>query len=770
MQTRFINNPLSPGLLLGAIFALAPVVSHAQSNLVRNGAFNDVLVDWTAPSALAGEPLYVHDAPGGHVNLHPEQMGYIGTLLRQNLNVPGIANQTMNASLDLRAVWPVMGHTIELSVEFSRDDGSVASAAVLTPDNSTIGDSSFTIVTGSYTFPANAVRLLAVTIDKVGEGNFDGDNISLTSSLVPETLPVLAQVFPTQVAYGNTVQIAGSDFGAVQGSVLIGDSDSGIAINSWSDTMIQVTVSDPCTGGAVTVVHPDEMRTSEQRDIGITSPYFSATRFRASGFDQELNIPITVPGQMVRITVDVDCHNNCAPAGGITFSVPEAPTALLHPANIAGDGGTRIGIDTSGLTPGLHTFTITSSAMGFAPRTFPLTIDVRNPGTPSLEYRDDSFNWLPLPNPFALTSQDRVPIRAMLLDDGGNDITQYVDLTFSTANSSVIQAWNSTAPWDDSVVMPQDNGSSTISVNGPGAINSTYPVTVTVPAHPKIVNYTISPTDTVIDNSGNSTFVISVTASQAMTGFSWNNPGGVVASVDSDFINGNFTYTATLKVNADVKPGTYRLDVSATIPDGGASRSKAFTVVNTPTTGMLTGYLALMRDPFFSHGATGTVEFYDPSTGLKSFERMLPWSESWDYFLPNIPAGTYKLRWRTEEGPGFPLPQWFGNIYDIADAEEVVITAGSTNSNMDFFLDLIPDMLSPVVSTFENQYNAGTGAFQSTVLTESGFAYEFWKSVSLKDGSWYKLPTAQSGTTTNSATFTDSTATELKAFYKIIRK
>ncbi|MGJ8723229.1 MAG: hypothetical protein ACSHYB_01625 [Roseibacillus sp.] len=468
------------------------------------------------------------------------------------------------------------------------------------------------------------------------------------------------------------------------------------------------------------------------------------------------------------MNVDIDCHNNCAPVGGITFSVPEAPTATPYPANIAGDGGSRIGIDTTGLTPGLHTFTITASAAGFAPRTFPLTIDVRNPGALTLEYQDSSFNWIPLPTPLALTSQKEVPVQATLVDDGGNDITDYVDLTISTCDSTVIQAWNASQPWDSSLVMPQDDGSCTITVNGPGAISSDYPVTIATPADPKIESFTIVPTGTSIDNSGTSTFVITVTASQAMTGFSWGNNGSIVQSIDGEFSNGNLTYTATLQVDADTKPGLYTLDVGATLPSGSATQAKVFEVTNNPAAGMLTGYQALMRDPFFSHGATGTVEFYDPSTGLKSFEMTLPWGEGWDYYLPNIPAGTYKIRWKTEEEPGYPTPQWFDNAYDIADAAEVTIAPGATISHMNFFLDLLPDTLSPMPATSDLQYNAANQEFQCTAPIENGFTYSLLKSTSFRDGSWYQVDTVSSESGTG--TFTDTTATEAKAFYQIIRR
>ncbi len=767
------------GVLIGAILALAPAAGRAQSELIRNGTFDDVLAGWTVPPEVVatGEDLYVHDGPGGHLDLHVPD--YTGTLLRQNLNVPGIANQTLHGSMDLKLAWPVDGKTMALSVEYTLTDGTLARAAVLNPDNSTITPDTYTTVTGDFTFPANADRLLAVAIDRDGFGMFSGDNVSLTSSLPPEALPSLGRVSPTRVSYGDAVEIAGTGFGATQGQVLIGDSDAGITIGSWSDTLIQITVDDPCTGGPLVVVSADKTRTGEQREIGITSPYFTATRFRPGGFGQQPEIPVAISGQTVFIDVNVDCHNGCAPTGGIVFSVDDASSgtpfpSAINPARSAGDGGSHIGIDTTGLSSGLHTFTIKSSATGFAPRTFPLTIDVRTPGALTFEYQDPATGvWTPAPNPIPFTKQGIVPIRSSLLDDAGNDITPYAQFTYSICNPSVIQAYNTTTPWDSATVMPQDNGSCIITVHGPGNRTWGYPLTVTVPDDPKITNYTLSATrpDGLIDNSGDSTFEISVTASQAMIGFSWNNPGGVVQEVTGDYSNENKTYTATLKVNKDTSPGTYRMDVTATIPGGGASRSKVFTVVNTPSKGMVEGHLALIRNPNHWQGATGTVEFWDAGTGTKAFECALPWSESWDYQLSNIPPGTYKLLWKLGDGAGQPVPQWFANAYDHADAAEVVVAAGSVVRDANFFLDLLPATLSPPPPASAPVYVAGENKFQCEAFIEGGFSYDLYKSDTGAEGTWYKVPYASGGNTPGTtATFTDSNATGARAFYKIIRK
>lgn len=297
LPSTFLSKTRSSRFLLGAAISLAPLAGQAQSELIRNGGFNEILVDWTVPAALAGDSPYVHEAPGGYLSFSLQDFGYQGTLLRQNLNVPSIANQTMIASIDMKSRWEFPdSDTIELSLEFSLSNGSIAQETVVIPDNSMIVNSSFTTVSESFTFPADAERLLALTIEKVGDGSYFGDNVSLTSSLTPEVLPILGQVSPSQVTYGDTVQINGSGFGAIQGSVLISDSEAGVVINSWSDTLIEMTVNDPCGGGLTSVVLPNKVRTGESRNIEITSPHFTATRFRASGFDQELTVPIAVPG------------------------------------------------------------------------------------------------------------------------------------------------------------------------------------------------------------------------------------------------------------------------------------------------------------------------------------------------------------------------------------------------------------------------------------------------------------------------------------------
>ena len=183
---------------------------------------------------------------------------------------------------------------------------------------------------------------------------------------------------------------------------------------------------------------------------------------------------------------------------------------------------------------------------------------------------------------------------------------------------------------------------------------------------------------------------------------------------------------------------------------------------------MISGHQALIRNPSFWQSATGTIEFWDAASGTKAFEKPLPWSESWDYLLGNIPPGTYKLFWKTEDGPGYAPPQWFSNAYDHADALEVVVTDGATVANVNFFMDLIPADLGPAPPASDPVYDPGEKKFQCSAPTEVGFTYELWKSTTGDPGTWFKVA-GQSGNGQN-ITLSDDGATGKAGFYKVIRK
>ena len=755
--------------LLGMALLAMPFTVSAQTDLIQNGDFSGFLGGWTQPVDLINSGMYEHDSPDGYAYFNTDNGAYVGTLLRQNLNVPAVAGIMVSFSFDLKAQWEQDGNSIAVYLEYSKANGNIEKSLVLSPGNADISTTVFTPFSANFTFPGDADRLLGITIDRLGFGPYYADNISLISPVPGEPLPKLSTVSLSRVAYGSDVTITGENFGAAQGMVLLNGNAAGITINTWSETAIEISVDDPAAGGYVTIVRSDKTQTSETNYLEVSSPHFTATRFWEpddfGGGDPKSGIALA--GQTVYVTVDVDCFNGCLPAGGITFSVPEAPGAMISPTMIAEDGGSRIGIDTSGLAPGLHSFTVQSSAAGFLPRTFSVEIDVRASGTFELSYWNQSAGeYQPIPDPLALTVQGDIDMQLTLQDAGGNDLTPYVDLTLSSNNPAVVNVYNSESPWESSAILAQDSGSCTISVHGPSGVLGSFPVTVTVPNDPKMLACSFYPTT--ITNSGTETTNLTTTTSQPMTRHNFGTSSDGLSIIDHVWSNGNATITNTLQVVEAASPGAAKWTSSGTLADGSVvSRSQFVYIVNDPATGLIRGNLALMHDPFHSHGANGTVEFYDAASGVKVFERML-FEFSWNYAIAAIPPGNYKIRWSTGTGGGYPAPQWYGNAYDISGAEVVSITAGSVLSNVNFFLDRLPGSLEPLPEISSPTYSAANNQFQFSIPTSDGFVYDLMKSFTGKDGSWFRVGTVY-GSGSNSMVSDDS-AIEPNALYKIVRR
>jgi len=74
------------------------------AELVQNGSFDQILVDWQVNESLGSWSPYEY--PGGTINLHPSTVeGYSGQIICQALNAPGIANQTVSVAIDLGCDW-----------------------------------------------------------------------------------------------------------------------------------------------------------------------------------------------------------------------------------------------------------------------------------------------------------------------------------------------------------------------------------------------------------------------------------------------------------------------------------------------------------------------------------------------------------------------------------------------------------------------------------------------------------------------------------------
>ncbi len=206
--------------IIFTLICLLTTVSRG-AELLRNRSFSDNTLYWKTSEATGSWNPYVYDATtGGHVNLHPPG-SYIGGLIRQSLNVTGIANQQVQVSLKLRKTSAVAGNTISVRLQYVSTGNQVREVEVVNPSNDSVSD--WTTVNGNFTFPADARKLTALLVYKADYGDFDADDFSVTgSALNPGTIPAVEGYSPMSGNYGTLVTFTGNGFGASQGNCFCG--------------------------------------------------------------------------------------------------------------------------------------------------------------------------------------------------------------------------------------------------------------------------------------------------------------------------------------------------------------------------------------------------------------------------------------------------------------------------------------------------------------------------------------------------------------------
>jgi RHS repeat-associated protein len=95
------------------------------------------------------------------------------------------------------------------------------------------------------------------------------DSVSVNSAASPA--PVIASLSATTGAIGSQVTIAGSNFGATQGSSTVLLSDIPMTVNSWSNTSITVTISSGAVTGYLAVCVAPSMNCSNPKVFTVTS-------------------------------------------------------------------------------------------------------------------------------------------------------------------------------------------------------------------------------------------------------------------------------------------------------------------------------------------------------------------------------------------------------------------------------------------------------------------------------------------------------------------
>lgn len=730
----------------------------AGSELVRNGSFGQIMAEWGIPPDL--QPWYPYQHTTGRVVLHPDAMGYNGTVLYQSLNVTGIASQTVQASIDLGADWALpAGQSYSVELEYLDNTATRQFATVIAPDNSLIPVGSISTFTGSVTFPANAVKLVGLAIVKSDYGDAYGDNISLTHpSLTGGPVPVIQSSSPSAVNYGGQVTLTGHDFGTTTGTVSVGGSSAGVAITSWSDTEIALTLTDPCMGGAI-IATVGGVRTTQARTVGIATPHF---RVRTQGGPF-----VCTPGQTVRVPVFVDYRSGFSPANGpVSLTAPSAPAPVTFlPASVTDHGGSFAVVNTSSLAAGTHTFTVQGTAPGtLAPRTATFDVEVHTVSSVVASYMNGASS-VPLSGA-VFTAQGQVTLSASIKDQNNTEIAYSIPFpAWSSSNPSVADIFMDSAPWGGAQLLVHGNGSANITVTLPGGSSSIFPITVSLPSTPRVLSHAFGAAFT--DNSGSTENSLYFLADNTITSFNWGVYSLGIAFGDGSWGDGGNSYLGKFTVNPGQLPGQYLFYGNAGTSNGPLKSSVKLTVVNAVAKGLVQGRVAVSSGDSVHGEASGELDFYDAGTGVLAFTKSI-WSMSSDFTGAYITPGTYKLKWTSSApGAGNGLTQWYPNASSITAAQAVSISAGGSVGEVNFFLNPVEAIPVAPAITQPPVLNPATHTFGMQAATETGVTYLLQKSYTLLEDSWFTIATIV-GNGAEQA-FEDAQATEPAAFYRIVR-
>ncbi|MDI9570676.1 MAG: hypothetical protein QM278_08135 [Pseudomonadota bacterium] len=489
---------------------------------------------------------------------------------------------------------------------------------------------------------------------------------------VASTAPTIAGLSATSGAYGSDLTITGVNFGDVPGRVLIGGSDTGIAIKNWTNTSITVTAA---RSGNVVVVAGGVSSSPSAQSFQVTSPYFTI---------DVMNPTIKViKGQKAEFILKAGFYNGFTTAG-ITLSLQGGDAAALSgkdafiPAPLLSPGGVVLAIDTKSLSAGVYTADIQALHGGvpFPAGTFTLQV-VTVKDIQFYEFNNDTKTYLISKN---VTAQGQLV--GLLTEVTGSDNEIFsgdADIALS-ATSPILGVYKRFWGYD---IYAQDNGTVGLRATAPDGTERELPITVNFPKTSWVsyIGFDVSP----VHNNRTAPIIWSAVGTTELRWIGCETSG--MMNFQTDFLDklvrssDGKSATSTFNLqNPPVDIGT-AIFYAAT-EDGKAKAVVPLKTINAPGTSLLAFQIKNV-DQTPIQGMI-TLHFFGEDNQLKFSRDIFPMHAGvGPVLVGNIPPGTYKLLFAPKSTN--VIPRWWPNAIDVSRAAPLTFGADDTVGNVYFF-------------------------------------------------------------------------------------
>ena len=559
---------------------------------------------------------------------------------------------------------------------------------------------------GAFTYTADANTGIART----GTITVNGQTFTVNQAAAPAS-PTITGLSTLSGPYGSSLIISGQNFGATQGTVLIGGYATGVAITNWTDTSITVTAG---RSGPVVVVAGGISSTPSSQNFQVTSPYFTVDILKPSAK--------VIKGQMAEFILKSSFYNGFT-ATAITLQLQGGDAATLSgkavftPVPISGNGGVVLKIDTTNLSAGTYTAEVQTNNGGAiaSAGTFSLQVVTVN-DIKFYEWNSLTKNYLTTKT---VTTQGQLLLYTEVIGSDGQvfDVEPGVVLSENTATVPILGIYKRFWGYDSYALQ---NGATQLRATTPDGTFRDLPITVSFPTTSWVSSISLNPAGPIyINRTETLTWSAFGTTSLGMIGYDTSG----MMNFQLNFLDKlnrsqdglSATSTFTLQ-NSPVDIGTAILYASTN--DGAAKAVVPLTTVNAPGTALLAFRIRSLDSLAFAE--MFKLHFFGVDNQLKfSRDVFAMHVGNGPVLVGNVPPGVYKLLF--VPGNTSVMPQWWPNATDISGAASVAFTADATTDNIIFFAQSQPTGATITLGAASQDFaTAAAGTGNVTVTATAG--------------------------------------------------